>query len=78
MQQIKPFIAEKYASHFVLKTKPETDLGSASKPVKWVRVFPLIPMGSNFKDDISCNEGSEICSSGVINKSPRYAQKSVW
>jgi len=47
-----------------------TCLGSAPKPVKPVRVCPLIPMGSNFKDVISCNEGSEIFSSGVINRVP--------
>lgn len=79
MQQVKPFIAEIYAWHFVLKTKPETDLRSAPKPAKSVRNFPLIPMGSNFEDDISCNEGTEIHSSGVIDKSPKYAQKQpVW
>lgn len=72
MQQVKPFIAEIYAWHFDLKTKPEADLRSAPKPVKSVRIFLLIPMGSNF-DDISCNEGTEIHSSGVINKSPKYA-----
>lgn len=70
MQQVKPFIAENYTGQFVLKTKADTDLGSAPKPVKSVGVFPLIPMGWNFKDDVSCNEGSEICNSGVINKRP--------
>lgn len=69
MQQVKPFIAEKYASRFVLGTKPEPDLESAPKPVKSVQVFPLIPMESNFKDDLSYNEDSEIRSGGVINES---------
>lgn len=47
MQQVKPFIAENYTGQFVLKTKADTDLGSAPKPVKSVGVFPLIPVGWN-------------------------------